>query len=1026
MFDPIENGSVVNIQGLDCHLPPEGYVYNILTKQLEQREIFSRSDNPAEQYWERIPLPSWYKEVMRNWDKYDRNKKEDDPDFYDENLEPYKAQEWDRRLNGFWFMNNGKPTYITGPHYMFLQWWQIDIGYPKFRVTDLEYFYFLQHCVENPNCMGMLEITKRRFGKTFRGGLFLFEYITRTKKTNAGIQSKTGADAKKVYNKAVINPFIMLPKFFRPEYDMGGGMRPKTSLVFQQTNVKGKKAELGLGKDELGSMLDYEDADLYGYDGQKIHRYFADEWAKCFGKGTKIRMYDGSVKKVEDIQNGELVMGDDSTPRLTYGKTNGVEKMYKIIPNSGEPIICNESHILSLKLPTQKEPINISVKDYVLLKDWEKKNLMLWRVGVEYAEKKHFLEPYFLGAWLGDGNERCSKFSSNDKEIIDYMSGVAKSNNLYLVQNSKYDYHISRGNKNRSENKILSELRRLNLVENKHIPKEYLIDSRENRLSLLAGLLDTDGSLYERNNIDLRYEITQKRKELALDIQELAKSCGFKATLYKRVTSMVRNDGSVYKCDVYKVCIYGEIHEIPCKVQRKKAKKTITQNKRKNPLRSGFKLECIGEGEYYGFCVDRNHLFLLEDYTVVHNTDAVNIYDRHEVIRYCLMDDEGNIIGKALYSSTVEKSEKADDKSDITVAAKKLWDESDHTNLMENGRTPSGLYRFFMTADRSRHFDKYGYPNVEKTVQEILADRESVKNNPRALAARTRKEARTIEEAWMEDGDKCVFNIINIFDREAKLKETPIPKRRIIYYMDGESQRVKWRDIQKGEEDFCWEVSPDFDLLDDLSNRAIKGDGYQKPGNKKKYVISVDSYSNSQGGKRYGSKASAWIGRKDLRKAVGHLYGRPKEKDELHRQVMLAAIYCGCEAFYEHTADDYLSYFRERGKIAYLGLYPMSLIDTVKRGKENLERHRGTPITPFSLTKQLDNGISYFENYCHLIDFPEIFPVAKKFDPYDRTKFDIMVSFLILVTVMFEPEYNPPPPPSPLVRVYPNTGAIPA
>jgi len=92
----------------------------------------------------------------------------------------------------------------------------------------------------------------------------------------------------------------------------------------------------------------------------------------------------------------------------------------------------------------------------------------------------------------------------------------------------------------------------------------------------------------------------------------------------------------------------------------------------------------------YGYDGQKIHRYFADEWA---KTDAVNIYDRHEVIRYCLMDDEGNIIGKALYSSTVEKSEKADDKSDITIAAKKLWDESDHTNLMENGRTPSFFVR---------------------------------------------------------------------------------------------------------------------------------------------------------------------------------------------------------------------------------------------------------------------------------------------------------------------------------------------
>lgn len=1024
MYLGIPQGSEVDIQGLKCHIPEKGYVYNAFTKQVEYRGIYSRSDNPKEQYWEKIKLPDWYKEVMKKWDVYDKNKKEDDPDFYDARLEPYKQQEWDRRLNGFWFMNNGEAVYLTGLHYMYLQWWQIDIGSPKFRITDLEYFYFLDYCIEDPNCMGMLEITKRRFGKTYRGGIFLYEYITRTKRTNAGIQSKTGTDAKKLYNKAVINPFILLPKFFRPEYDMSGGMRPKTALVFQQTNVKGRKAETGLGKDELGSMIDHEDSDTIAYDGQKIHRYFADEWAKCFSKGTKIRMYDGSVKNIEDIQNGELVMGDDSTPRLTYGKTSGKERMYRIIPNSGEPFECNESHILSLKIPTQKEPLAISVRDYISLKDWQKKNMMLWRVGVEYNKQEHLLEPYFLGAWLGDGNSRCSGFSSNDVEVIEYMNDISSKKGLFLRKKSKYDYHISTGLTGGKKNVILSELQRLNLILNKHIPNEYLIDSLSNRLELLAGLLDTDGNLYVRNGITLRYEITQKRKQLACDIQELSKSCGFKATLYKRKTSMVRKDGSVYKCDVYKVCIYGEIYKIPCKVERKKAKKIITEARRKNPLRSGFKIEPIGDGEYFGFAVGDNHLFLLADYTVSHNTVSVNIYDRHEVIRYCLMDDEGNIIGKALYSSTVEKLET--DKEGVQEAAKKLWDESDQNNRQENGRTPSGLYRFFMTADRARNFDIYGIPNVEKTVKEILADRDSVKNNPRALAARTRKEARTIDEAWYDDGEKCVFNVIKIINRENYLSKNPIPKRNILYYRDGETQKVKWRDARKGE-DFYWKMSPDCDLNTPNNNKFVIENGQKVPSNKKYGAITIDSYSNSQGGRKYGSKASAWLGiRKDgVRKAVGWLYGRPNVKEELHEQVMLCAEYMGYLAWYEHTSDDYLAYFRDRGKVGYLGIYPLSLIDPVKKkNKEHIERHRGTPITPFSLTKQLDKTIYYFEEHIDWIDFEELFPFAKKFDPYNRTEYDAMVSFQMLVTILDEPLYEPPPIKSPLIQVFNKDGSL--
>src|SRR6266536_843492 len=323
MYHKIEGATIINIQGLECTIPPEGYVWNIVTKQLEWRGIYGRSDQPLEQYWERISLPFWYKDVMKQWDIYDEKKKDDAPDFYDEDLEKYKRQEWDRRLNGFWFRNNGRCVYLTGMHYMFLQWWQIDIGYPKFRIIDLEYFYFLQYSIDDPDCYGMIEICKRRNGKTFRAVIFITEYVTRTKMTNASIQSKTGNDAKKVFSKAVVQPFKKLPKFFRPEYDMSLGVTPKTEMRFQQTNVRGKKAEANIDRDELGSMIDWQSADALALDGQKEHRVFNDEFAKTLecdihdrhevlrycildeeGRIVGKLLYSSTVEKLDTVREG--------------------------------------------------------------------------------------------------------------------------------------------------------------------------------------------------------------------------------------------------------------------------------------------------------------------------------------------------------------------------------------------------------------------------------------------------------------------------------------------------------------------------------------------------------------------------------------------------------------------------------------------------------------------------------------------------------------------------------------------------
>lgn len=276
MYSLIPGGKMHLIQGLECWTPAPGFVFNVLTRKLERRQIITRSARPSEQYWERQVPPTWYKKK----EKEEERQQEAEPDYIDPKLEEYRQQEWDRRLNGCWFMNNGVPTYLTGAHYLYLNWWKIDIGYPGFRQPDLEYFYFQEYVVEDPICLGMIEITKRRFGKTFRGGLFVFNYPSFNEQARAGIQSKTGKDAKKVFSKAVISPFKKLPKFFRPEYDKSQGLTPKSELLFQATNKRGKNSEDALENAELESGIDHEASAETAYDGQKLYRKLDDEVGK--------------------------------------------------------------------------------------------------------------------------------------------------------------------------------------------------------------------------------------------------------------------------------------------------------------------------------------------------------------------------------------------------------------------------------------------------------------------------------------------------------------------------------------------------------------------------------------------------------------------------------------------------------------------------------------------------------------------------------------------------------------------------
>lgn len=283
----------------------------------------------------------------------------------------------------------------------------------------------------------------------------------------------------------------------------------------------------------------------------------------------------------------------------------------------------------------------------------------------------------------------------------------------------------------------------------------------------------------------------------------------------------------------------------------------------------------------------------------------------------------------------------------------------------------------------------------------------------------------TVQEMFEAANTDCAFNSYNINQRKRVLEENPIVKRKTIFYRDFETQQSKWRDINDNEKNFHWEFTWGL-MPDQFKNNLFTYDtGTRIPGRTEDGAISVDSYSNSQGGRKYGSKACALVGRRsdlldpeNTGKPFGMLYGRPSEKDRLHEQVLLCAEYFGYAVWYEHTADDYWGYFKDRGRLGYLGKYPRSLIDPIKRDTQ--EAHKGTPITPFSLTKQLDNGISFFENHCDKIDWIEILDNALLFDPYDRTKYDILVSFLILISVLMERPVKPPPPKTPLIKVYQN------
>lgn len=367
--------------------------------------------------------------------------------------------------------------------------------------------------------------------------------------------------------------------------------------------------------------------------------------AGCHAAGTEVVMYDGSLRKVEDVIVGDLLMGPDGTKRTVLALRRGQDSMYEVRPVKGEPFVVNGHHIFSLARSSKKgrrypSVMNISLNDYLGLSECSKESFKLQRTGaMAFANVSSVsLDPYFLGAWLGDGSEEAPAITTADVEIKELCYAAAASNGLSVTTTRKtdskcYTYSLV-GDGTKGNNPIINELKKFNVWGNKHIPEDYFRSSVEDRLQLLAGLIDTDGgnegawrpsarynTLGSAGNGKKRFfSITQKREVLAYGILRLARSLGFGATI-RPVTKTIKSRG--FSGSYYRVHIYGDIHRIPVRLPRKKQG---TGDPNKNHLHTGIsKIIPLGIGDYFGFTLSDDHLYLTRDFTVHHNCGKTSL-----------------------------------------------------------------------------------------------------------------------------------------------------------------------------------------------------------------------------------------------------------------------------------------------------------------------------------------------------------------------------------------------------------------
>lgn len=342
----------------------------------------------------------------------------------------------------------------------------------------------------------------------------------------------------------------------------------------------------------------------------------------CLAKGTKVLLFNGSSKNAEDIIQGDLLMGKDSTPRKVEWIHSGKSKMYRIKSTKYEDLVVNENHQLSVKYIKFNKKGNKEVETSFQIKELlEKQKQSSFRnryyryipsKGIDYnygnyQDIKLNIDPYYLGLWLADGRSNCTSIKITDDIIWKYLDIFTKDLNTRIIigesevnRKEWKEYYIQDDNFRKQFNDY-------KLLNNKHIPKDYFICSKEDRIKLLEGLIDGDGRYDKKtNSFDIYCGLNEK---LADDIVLIARSLG----LYSNKTIRNRKD---YK-QTYEVIISGNIEILYPIIERKQPLNTI---RRKDPIRSSFNIEYEGEGEFYGFHVDNDNEYLLADFTVDHNT----------------------------------------------------------------------------------------------------------------------------------------------------------------------------------------------------------------------------------------------------------------------------------------------------------------------------------------------------------------------------------------------------------------------
>jgi hypothetical protein len=989
-------GEVYLIQGIKVALPSR------------PPSIHARAKKWEDQYWEVAEYPRELERIQTifQW--------EDMPADFKDKWSPYIEDKFDKRELGDWFMNNGIATYITGSHYTYLTWSKIDVGLPDFREANRILYIHWEACCADDRSFGQSYLKIRRSGFSFMASSEATNKGTLAKKRRIGILSKTGADAKKMFTDKVVPINSNYPFFFKPIMD--GMDKPKTELSYRVPASKITKNSMNsLNKETLEGLettIDWKNTADNSYDGEKLLLLVHDE---CYHPETEIMNSNMDFVKIKDLKVGDSVMVEGGVKKTIVKRTEGVADSYLIRQPYGSDYIVTENHRLVLNLYNKGEVV-MTAREFYESSKFKKQHLTrVVSKGIESEDIFDGMPPYMLGLWLGDGRKGALTFIVNqdeEPEILHYLGRMASMWGLKtsIRQRKECKAHVV-------ELTILngrSELKNIGVLNNKHIPEQYMKSSIGTRLQILAGIIDTDGySDHKKSNI----EIGMSNEALVRQIRTLALSCGISCSPVKRKKSN-------YNTDVYRLAMSGELSLIPILTKKKSFDGYTPKTRgRRNKVR----IEHIGPSEYVGVQVnaevDEERKLILSDYTISMNSGKWlppdNILNNWRVTKTCLRLGR-KIIGKCMMGSTCNALAKGG------ANFKKIYNGSDPLKRNANGQTESGLYALFIPMEHNMEgfIDRYGMPVLRTPKKPVMGidgepirigaidywenEVDSKKSDPDDLNEFYRQYPRTESHAFRDESKESIFNLTKIYQQidynDNMIKEHHLTRGGFHWENGIKDTKVIWSPDRNGRFLVSWLPSSS------MQNKIEMRGGRKFPANEHVGSFGCDSYdiSGTVGG---GGSNGSLHGLTKMHMDSGpsnefflQYIARPQTAEIFFEEVLMAIVFYGMPILVENNKPRLLYHLKNRGYRGYSMNRPDKPISNLSKTELELG---GLPNSSEDVKQAHASAIeSYIEKYIGLdmdgsfrdpdemgsMPFTRTLEDWARFDINNRTKFDASIS----------------------------------